>query len=232
MSPDDVLHEIDDLLALLAESELALSTTKVINDVRVGGFRRITWANNASVPGHLFREDVASVDLYREWVEVAGYSAILFDGSLVQLSFDFQHSELVGHRLVYFPCPFQMDLGLAELFPLIEVIDMYRDEPAAAVRLVSPVRFDYQRSGQQAGHPASHMTFLRSHVRIPVMSAISIGHFVQFVFENVYPEMWSAHAFLREWPRHVSERTIALEEQAVLHWDAVGGHDREVVGPL
>ena len=57
--------------------------------------------------------------------------AILFDGSLIQISYDFDYSELVGHRLLYFPCPFDLDPELLQTLPLVDVIDFYRDGEAA-----------------------------------------------------------------------------------------------------
>ena len=221
MTPDSVRYELDNFLTLLLESEVAMHTTKVIARQERGGFKRVTWATNAVVPGDLFRQEAATVSQYREWIVYGGYSAILFDGSLIQISYDFDYSELVGHRLLYFPCPFDLDSELLLTLPLVDVIDFYRDGEAANVRLRAPIRFDYDPYSNSDGHPASHLTFQWSHARIPVMSPITPGRFIQFVFMNFYPAMWNVHSFIQEWPRHKVERTITPEERGVLYLDSI-----------
>ena len=220
MIPNSLLHELDDFLTLLLESEVAIATTKVValQGGRPGGFQRITWAANSTAPGNLFRQHSATVAEYRGWIDCNGYSAVLFDGSLIQISYDFEYSELVGHRLLYFPCPFDLDLELLNdgLF-LAEVIDLYQGQEITSVRLRSPVRFDYDPNANTDTHPASHMTFQWSHSRIPVTAPVSPGRFIQFIFKNFYPEMWTIHEFIQEWPQHEIESTITPEEQRVLH---------------
>ena len=192
-------------------------TTKVVAKPEPAGFKRITWATNALVPGDLFGQNSATVSQYREWIDCGGYSAVLYEGSLIQMSYDFDYSRLIGHRLLYFPCPFDLDLKLLETFTLSEVVDLYESQEAPSVRLRSPVRFDYDSYASSSTHPASHMTFQWSHSRLPVMSPISPGHFFQFVFRNFYPALWNVHPFIKEWPIHKVERTITPEEESVLH---------------
>ena len=198
-----------------------MSTTKAVTRSDRGGFKRITWATNASVSGDMFRQNSPTVSHYREWVDCGGYSAVLFDGSILQMSYDFNYTELVGHRLLYFPCPFDLDPEILRTFTLMEVIDLYRENEDTNVKLRTPLRFDYDLGAIGSGHPASHVTFQWAHTRIPVMSPISIGHFVQFVFKNFYPDIWMIHSFIREWPRREVERTITLEDKNVLHLDSL-----------
>ena len=221
MTPDSVRYELDNMLTLLLKSDVAMHTTKVIVRREPGGFRRITWATNATVSGELFRHTSATVTEYRNWIDCGGYSATLFDGSLIQMSYDFDYSELVGHRLLYFPCPFDLDLELLQTLSLVEVIDIYRGEDISNVRLRAPMRFDYSPHFNSDTHPRSHMTFQWSHTRIPVMAPITPGRFIQFVFKHFYPTVWSIHSFIHEWPLHEVERTIVPEEQNVLYFDSV-----------
>ena len=164
-----------------------MATTKVVETRDHRGLHRITWPNNTSVPPCLFRIKSPTVSEYRGWVDSQGYSAILLDGSIIQISYDFDDSALVGHRLLYFPCPFDLELEYLDTFTLSELIDVYFGEGTEWVRLRSPVRFDYDPTALSEHHPASHMTFQWSHARIPVKSPLSLGHFIQFVFQNFYP---------------------------------------------
>ena len=222
MTPDNLLHELENLISLLLDAELALSATKVVSVRGHGGFERITWATNSQVPGRLFRTPSATVAEYRNWIKWHGYSAILFDGSLLQISYDFENSELIAHRLSYFPCPFDLEVDLLGAFGLIEVVDMYQTQEVPHIRLRAPVRFDYSKVGDSLTHPKSHMTFQWSHTRIPVIAPISLGHFIRFIFKSFYPFMWEVHEFVREWPLRFLNSTISPDEEALLHFSFSG----------
>ena len=194
-----------------------MQITKVIPRRGPRGFQRITWAADKAVPGDLFRQDSATISEYRSWISYQSFSALLFDGSIVQISYDFDYQTLVGHRLVYFPSPFDFDRELLEAFGLFEAIEEYQGSRVDLVRLRSPIRFDYDSTANPATHPASHMTFEWSHCRIPVVSPLSPGHFIRFLFKNFYPSLWNDHEFIQEWPRHNVEPTISPEDLLELH---------------
>ena len=204
MTPTQTLDDIENLLSLMAESEVAIAVNKTVVDwLTSPRVQRITWSNNRSVPGWLFRTDAGTFEEYRGWIEHSGYAAVLLDGAILQISFDFSGPELVGHRLLYFPCPFDLDHSLLmdEDLSLLEIIDLYANPiKANEIRLRSPVRFDYTRGDTNPNHPPSHMTFQWRRVRLPVSAPLSLGHFVHFVFKYFYPDLWSIHQFIREWP--------------------------------
>ena len=196
-------------------------TTKVIPRQGRRGFRRITWATDNIVPGSLFRQPSATVSEYCDWISCQGYSALLFDGSIVQISYDFDYRDLVGHRLLYFPCPFDIDQDLLATDGLLEVIEVYKDSGAELVKLRSPVRFDYDVKSYSDSHSESHMTFQWSHCRIPVVSPLSPGHFIRFLFKSFYPSIWKDHEFIQDWPRHYIDPTISLEDLRELHFNSL-----------
>ena len=221
MTPGSLFRDLNNFLSLLLNSQIALTTTTVIDVLGHMGNRSITWSNNYSVPGDLFRFDSSTVSEYQRWIESRGYSAILFDGSFVQISYNFRRSELVGHRLLYFPCPFDMDMELLDEISLPDLIELYSEEGTGGVKLRTPVRFDYDPSSWKTSHPASHMTFQWANARIAVSSPLSLGHFIQFVFQNFYPTYWYAHEFLNQWPCDELETTISTEERGVLHLSSI-----------
>lgn len=217
MTPTRTIGDLENFLDLLLDSSIALGTTKVVVQRNHGGFQRVTWANNAAVPGNLFRVDSSTIAEYRDWVNCHGYSALLYDGSFLQISYDFEHSEMVGHRLLFFPCPFDLELEFLNEIPLSELIDLHANQRAETVQLRTPVRFDYDPNAGSQDHPVSHLTFQWPCSRIPVYAPVSPGFFIQFVFKNFYPALWKAHLFLRKWPRDALEPTITSEERRFLH---------------
>jgi len=160
----------------------------------------------------------ATVAEYSDFVEGALYSAVLYDGALLQVSYDFTGADLVGHRLCYYPCPFDMDQELIRSEPIGDVIAYYRQSRDVMVNLRSPCRFDYDTANAATGHAAVHLHLISAECRWPVSHPVSIGDFVRFVFRRFYPKMWAAHEFLRMWPLGGPRgRTIAMEEESELH---------------
>ena len=151
------------------------------------------------------------------WIEAQAYSAVLLDGALLQISFDFVGTDLVGHRLVYFPSPFNYDSALLRDLPILDVVDLYMNSRDELPRLVSPLRFEYDPAGAGPGHPACHLTTISSQCRWAISTPLSPGHFIRFIFQHFYRELYLSHRFLREWPQRASNRSITEEEEMRLH---------------
>ncbi|MDE2935660.1 MAG: DUF2290 domain-containing protein [Chloroflexota bacterium] len=187
-------------MELLQTSDVAHTVNEVVELGLSRGDTRVTWAGGDQFSGELFRNDSGSIDEYCDWVRANAYSAALFDGSLLQLTFDFSHNRLMGHRLCFIPCPFNLDQKLLQETSLLEVVDLYRDNGYEDLRLVSPMRFDYGRTFDPDTHPRSHFTFQSHNCRIPVSTPVLLGNFIEFVFRFFYPIYWMLHSFIREWP--------------------------------
>lgn len=217
MRSSKVRTEIHNLLDLLLKSGVAVYINPVVAQQDKGGLTRVTWANTRSIPGGLFRGDFATIDDYCGWLAAGAFSAILFDGAVLQFSYDFTSNYLTGHRLAYYPCPFDVEEELLRTEPVLDVIELYRSHSASSIRLRSPLRFDYDPQSGSHDHPTAHLTLLSSHCRWPIVAPLSPGHFVRFLFKHFYPSLWSALRFLREWPQQLGERTITAEQEEMLH---------------
>ena len=115
---------------------------------------------------------------------------MLFDGSLLQLTFDLRGSGLVGHRIGYIPCLFLLDeegRALLRSEPILDVIELFRGRGEKYLRLRTPIRFDFDPDAATERHPASHMTLNHPNCRIPVRGPLGLGHFIKFVFWHFYP---------------------------------------------
>ena len=179
---------------------------------------RITWPTSPQKWQVGFEKPFGSLDEYYAWLKNNEYSAILFDGSMLQISFDFQLSDLVSYRMVYYPCPIELTLQeqmLLREFPVFEVIDAY-SEAKERFRAKSPIRFEFDLESATSTHPASHMTMLTNNCRVPVYGPLSLGHFVSFVFRNFYPDIFDRHRFVRDWPTRIGPRTLEMSDQRSL----------------
>lgn len=209
-----VREEIDNFLAYLLRSEIALSTNMVSEDGT-----RVSWHSFHKEAGFLVNREHPSIADYRHWVEHGAYSAILFDGSLLQITFDVDGQEIIGHRLAYIPAPFSMDVQFLQSEPLVDVIDFYAAGPARDVILHSALRFDYDPLAAAPGHPAAHFTVNSTDCRIACAAPLRLGHFADFVFRNFYPALWAANPYLhglsrKDW----GQRTVTRDEVAQIHF--------------
>ena len=192
MTPKKIERDIRNFLDLLVKHDIAVVANPV--DVRQIETRtRLTWksAISGSITGV---GPYGSIENYRSLVERQAYSAVLLDGALLQVSYDFGGSELVGHRLGFHPCPFDLPSEEVRSEPLLDLIDLYQGAGCDHVRLRSPIR-----------------------CRCPIVAPLGLGHFVHFVFSHFYPEVWAVHDFLQAWPLSLWDRTITQVEEGQLH---------------
>lgn len=207
--------ELEDLLVQLMTAEVALTMNAIVLR-NVADGERVTWSSPKPSPG-IMEAEFGTIEEYLSWIDAQMYSAILYDGSLLQLSYDFDGPELIRHRLLYYPCPFDVDPLLFNAGEVLEVMDLYRSQGVDKVRLRSPLRFDYDPKNQRDFHPASHLTFLSESCRWAVAFPLSPGHFIRFIFHHFYPAHWSNLSFIRNWSQQQGERTITAYEEQLLH---------------
>lgn len=216
-TPKALANQVRNLLSLLLESEIAIIINPVVEE-RFDQRTRVTWRSRRPEIGLITSSAFATVAEYRDFMDAQTYSAVLYDGAIVQISYDFSGNDLVGHRLCYYPCPFDMDPELIRTEPLSDLIDVYRENNETTTNLRSPCRFDYDEQNNGTDHPTVHMHMIRANCRWAVSGPLSMGHFIRFIFQHFYPEIWSVHAFLRKWPQErAGRRTIGRLEGLDLH---------------
>lgn len=209
---DDVRNTID----YLSDADLLYYA----NSIAMGA-NRVSWHQHDRSAPFLITRDHPTIDQYLAWVSSGAYTAILFDGSLLQVTYDVAGGRVSGHRLAYIPCPYDIDRALLlEGEPLGDVVDLYRSSDAV---LRSPTRFDYDPMSATSGHPAVHLTINSPGCRIACAAPMHVLRFVDFVFRYFYPYLWSAHApfFEGSSRKHVGGVSITNEERLGVHlmWD-------------
>lgn len=124
-------------------------------------------------------------EIYRRLEETRSFNFRMLDGAIVQLLYDFIGSDLVGHRLSYFPSP--------SLEPFQNEPELYEDDEIYADILKKnvvpfPIRFDYSSDDSKhidVDHPKSHMTLGQyQNCRIPVFAPITPIVFAKFLLRN------------------------------------------------
>jgi hypothetical protein len=208
-----IWNELNSLLDYLARSAVAETIAQPVRDGT-----RITWQPSGIGGGDLYRHPAPTVDEYISWLRARAYSALLFDGSLLQVTYNFDGDELVGHRLAYVPCPFLIDAELARTMPLQELIELYLDDPAESVVLRATIRFDYDPGAARADHPASHVSINSPGCRIPCVAPLHLSQFTAFVFRHFYPQLRGLHPILFSVASDYGViRTIVEDEEGFPH---------------
>jgi hypothetical protein len=129
---------------------------------------------------------------YLQSIERREYNFCLSDGAFIQIYYQIEGDEIARHRLCYHPCPFDIEQSEAEEFSLLDFCDLLdAEELRSRLRLVSPIRFDFDSRLADARHHYSHVTTLKSSCRIPAYGPVSVGHFLRFVLSHFYQEHFS-----------------------------------------
>jgi hypothetical protein len=177
----------------------------------------VSWhASDRSIP-FLLSYDHPTIDQYFAWLGSGAFTAILFDASLLQVTYWIENGQVSGHRLAYVPCPYLVDFDLlSQGEPVADVVELYRSTDA---QLRSPIRFDYDPSSAKAGHPAAHLTINSAECRIACVAPLHVLRFLDFVFRHFYADLWMAHeSFFSEGRRrHIGPGSITNDERQGPH---------------
>ncbi|WP_030978940.1 DUF2290 domain-containing protein [Streptomyces sp. NRRL S-1824] len=176
---------------------------------------RVSWhATDPGAPFLVGRGDPTLED-YQRWVRSGAYSAILFDGSLLQITYEVEEGEVSGHRLAYVPCPYRLDRDLVRQEPILDVVDLHVAAEPTNMVLHSAIRFDFDPGAAAPGHPAAHLTINSADCRIACAAPMHIGRFTDFIFRHFYPDLWQAHLpfFSRSSTRDAGARTLTDDER-------------------
>ena len=210
---EPIRREVKRLLDYLSEAELALYS----NEVSMTSHRVSFHSHSPGTP-FLIGEDSPTIDQYLSWVEAGQYSAILLDGSLLQMTYHFDEQDVTGHRLAYVPCPYEIEPTVLASGDAIG--DVVRDLLDSAPLLRSPIRFDFDAANAGPDHPAAHFTINSARCRIACIAAMHPMRFADFVFRNFYNDYWQVHTdfFKQGSRRHLRRGTLTFADREHPHF--------------
>jgi len=210
-----IYSNLKSFIELLFEKDIVVIINPIVEN-REGAKIRITW--KSPIPEGLVLSNVefATLSEYRLFLQMQQYTAVLYDGSILQISFDFNGTKLSGHRMCYYPCPLKIDQEIIKYEPILDIIDFYI-ESNAQIRLRTPLRFDYHSLNITDRHSKTHVHLNKHDCRCSIVAPLSLGHFVHFIFYHFYPLLWNEHEFIRDWSIDFYSRTISRREETLLH---------------
>lgn len=214
-SPISIKQDIDGLISVLIGKGICDDSN--FSAVRASGNKTdITFSGSEHVSIAL--GDIEYADIYRELADKRSYNMRLIDGALLQMMYRIGGTQLLQHRLAFYPSP--------ELLPFQDDPDAYmRDELFLEIiqrRIVPfPLRFDFDaREGVYSDvvHPKSHLTLGDVEgCRIPVSAPLTPRWFVEFILRNFYQT--EQHDFVSSLPQHKIHfpATITENEARLMH---------------
>jgi hypothetical protein len=208
-----IRSEIAGFLADLVDSNVAIFANPVVD---ANG--RVGWPLTTAGDRFLQDRTPPTVRDYRWWVEHGAYSAVLFDGALLQMTYEFDRRTLIRHRLAYVPCPFEIARETLETEPLLDLFDLYARGPLESVVLRSVIRFDYDAARANPEHAAAHLTVNSVDCRVPCAAPLRLGLFVDFIFRHFYSRTFAELPWLGSVPkRTLAKGTVTDDERSRVH---------------
>ncbi|WP_370500249.1 DUF2290 domain-containing protein [Mycolicibacterium sp. jd] len=210
-----VFREIQDITSFLVIKGLADDQNMPIRTSPSKGAFEINYPSS-SLARSAALADQSYAETYQEQLEARAFNLKMLDGALIQLSYNFEATDLTAARLAFLPSPdlseYQNDPELYELDVMFaEVID----RRVAAV----PLRFDFDPANHiELHHPKAHLTLgMYKNCRIATLAAPTPGLFIDFILRSFYNTALRTHS--DELPRraHRFASTITSKEQQLVY---------------
>jgi hypothetical protein len=214
----DWVAELKNPIATLSNLDLLLDDT-YIAVIEEGPSTYIGYARSSigSITPYA-KLDFGSVDEYLQLLRNRHYSALLADGSFVQMSIYVRRGKILRHRYCYYPCP--VEFGNEELRSMSEEEDISNivwaflsDSERLVLR--TPVRFDFDEDSSE--RPKVHVHFNHSNCRCAVSSAIYPCYFIKVIMRYFYPDIWERFPVLSFLDQETVGYWLNPEEELFLH---------------
>lgn len=179
--------------------------------VELGGREQVSWPNTRS--GSATAHPFGSLEQYLQWVRDGEFTCLLFDYSMIRASYECMGNTVVGHNLLYWPCPVSFLADVETLSDLCDGIEMCLESPRKSREIVdlmmrAPMRFDFDPASENEDHPLVHLHTQFEDTRMSVQQAMCFPAFMKKVMATFYRDKWAAHPELKE----LHEQVIEHEE--------------------
>lgn len=199
-----------------------------------GGKVLVSWDSEHMV----FKDnEFSSLSEYISLLLRSQYTLVLFDGSLIQISYTIERNEIVGHRLCWYPSP----IDISDVREVDEIVFRLKDllmensealedhltdpQPSYPVKLNgvynrSPLRFDFvaMPEAQKDAHPDVHMHISHENCRIPVKTPLCIRMFMRFIVENFYSDIPLEGSLVNDLASWDNNDMLTLHHKGKIHF--------------
>jgi hypothetical protein len=152
---------------------------------RLGRDTEIVVGNTLPLVGETIPAE-SSASHYLACVQQDRLSWLLFDGSLVQISYRLRGDAMRAHRYCFIPAPFDLDLRADTGGQVGDWIEGMNVADPLNLPRRSILRFEYDQDAQAENHAAAHLHLNTPHCRIPMRGPISVNEFIAFLIRFFY----------------------------------------------
>ncbi|HCI2900986.1 TPA: DUF2290 domain-containing protein, partial [Pseudomonas aeruginosa] len=118
MTADQIIAAINQLIFEWQKCGLVLDSRNHQAYQRANGVVEVTWGND----GYILKDnEFASLDEYCSLLESRQYSMLLTDGAMLQFSYKITRRDITGHRLCWYPSPFDLDESI-DIYNIVDYV--------------------------------------------------------------------------------------------------------------
>lgn len=138
---------------------------------------RLSWNNH--LPGSFNAgSSFLRLEQYKQIIDNQSYLCILFDGSLIRVSYTIENGKMIGHNLLWWPAPYKyLNVSLNDVPPDQMLSDFLEDDKwYENMEMRSLIRIDYdpRKEVVSSAHPPVHMHIEHQECRIFILIQMTI----------------------------------------------------------
>lgn len=153
---------------------------------------RLSWNNHISGKFNT-GECFTKLEQYKMILKNNSYHCILYDGSIIRVSYTFEDECLIGHNLLWWPAPFKYEELTLEEYTVFELLDFFLSDQKwdQAINMRSPIRIDFEPDPSIVSdeHPPTHMHIEHKDCRMKIEQPLCFNKFINFILKNYYPDI-------------------------------------------
>ena len=187
---NQIREQIESTLKALSDSEI-IYNYNVLRKTQLSINReRLSWVNHKTGKFNT-NSEFLKLNQYRQILMNNSYLCIIYDGSIIRVSYTFENNVLIGHNLLWWPAPYNYKgiISLDEISPH-ELIDEFLAEKEwyKSLDMRTPIRVDYDpiEGVVSEKHPPTHLHMQHGECRMYVDGPLCFNRFMKFILTNYY----------------------------------------------
>lgn len=188
---EQLIEQISNTLEMLLEKGLLYTYNELKREYLDKNTIRLSWNNHLSGSFNS-GDNFLKLEQYKQIINNQSYLCVLFDGSLIRVSYTIKNGCIVGHNLLWWPAPYKYSgVSLDDVPPKQMLSDFLEDDKwYENIEMRSPVRIDYdpRKEVVSSAHPPVHMHIEHMECRIFIEKPMCFNSFIKLIFNNFYPD--------------------------------------------
>ncbi|AFM42753.1 hypothetical protein Desaci_3875 [Desulfosporosinus acidiphilus SJ4] len=189
-SVNQIETQINTTLDALNSRKLLYTFNYIYKKERENNKWILSWSNHESGKFNT-GEYFLKLEQYKKIIRNNSYLCILYDGSLIRVSYTFQNNILLGHNLLWWPAPYAYPNVTIDDFSPSELMEEFLNDLTwhEVLNMRSPVRIDFDPKVASEIHPATHIHMQHKDCRMYVEKPLCFNRFINFILKNNYPNL-------------------------------------------